>query len=561
MNISPSGQRSPDLIPESPSNSPARQAIVEPTANSEAESPRSSQRSSTLSALPEHDVRLRAVSPAAIAEAHQRQRLRVPSRTSRLRRAALDTGLAAVHAAPLALLGQAAPLNELADASAPDLAATAAVSQPSPPPQSQTSHGTSGISGWSNPMHRRASQIAAPESRTAGSTGRGTQGFAAMIQTQGLALELPPGLAVPTWPTSRSPESQGAPPFGLHQISHRGRGQPSNRRTARMIRDLMQPSPLMLADIATQWSNVGDADNNAELHARWNSFSREGGAQVFSEFLVKLTGTINADNAAFKKQTANLLTQLVDDPALRQQVFAISVDSTTACEDRVSLAFVTMLAAARAAKFRHTTFASDADAVTMQRQFHRLDLLHALARTIVNETHNTNEELETHLHLLTRHVDALQLTGTVPDMQMRWDTCSQVSPARDAAVAPTIKRQENEHFARWLSHSPSWLDYIEREDKARFDAMHEARAALFEQQFQSRLDTRLNETGLNQRDDPAAWADAERAFGKIVAEEITDQLHAGLSIDFLTARGNAHLLEPFWPAAASDEAALTTHSN
>ena len=409
-------------------------------------------------------------------------------------------------------------------------------------------------------MHRRASQISAPENRTAVSAGRGTLGFAAALQNQGITLDLPAGLAIPTWPTSHSPQSPATAPFGLHQASHRGRGQPSNRRAARMIRDLMQPSPLMLADIAIQWSNAGNADNSAALHARWNSFSSEDGAQVFGEFLVKLTGTVNADNAAFKTQTAELLAQLDSDPALRQQVFAISVDSTTACEDRVSLAFVTMLAAARAAKFRQTTFASDADAVTMQRQFHRLELLHDLAHTIVNETHNSNEELETHLHLLTRHVDALQLTGAVPKMQMRWDTCSQVSSERDATVAPTIKQQENAQFTRWLSHSPSWLDYIERDDKPRFDAMHDARDTLFEQQFAPRLAVRLSETGLNQREDPAAWVDAERALGKVVATEITDEVHAALTTDFLTARGNAHLLEPFWPTPVVDEAAPTTRS-
>lgn len=595
MNIPLPGGRLPSSPAETAGNAPPHHPIARSVATSEAGStPASpplslSPHSSQYSSSPIPDAQLQYVAPALASDAQQRHRLQPSAQGPRSRRMALDSGLHALDTVPTAVgnTATASPsalistsvVAQLSPVIAPIAASgvTAAASIPATPAaattavlehvaaaQSQSSNRTSGMPGWHDLMHRGATQIAAPMFRSTESGGRGNLGFAAMVQSQGMAVSLPPALSMPSWndsaPSSPDGDSNSAP-FRSHRPLRGGRAQPSNRRTARVIRDLMQPSPLMLADIATQWSNVGDTERAAALHARWNNFSTENGAQVFSEFLIKLTGTVNADNGPFKQQTADLLAQLDSDPVLRQHVFAISVDASSACEDRVSLAFVTMLAAARAAKFRQTTFASDADAIAIQRQFHRLDLLHDLAHTIVTETRNGEEELETHLHLLTKHVGALQLAGTVPEMDMRWDSCSAVSVERDAEVVPTIKRRENEQFARWLSRSPSWLDYIEHEDKAHFDAMHEARDTLFEQQFQARLDIRLAATGVNQTNDPTAWADAERGLGKVVSNELIDEVHLALTIDFLTARSNGHLLAPYWPEPDSATAAEAPHAS
>lgn len=332
---------------------------------------------------------------------------------------------------------------------------------------------------------------------------------------------------------------------------------PPGLRPPRLIREHLQYAPTSLEHIVASWNTAHTVEALATLQSQWHDISAEDGAHTFGEFLVRLNENINAKNLAFRQQTSDLLDQIGNDPALRQQVFAISVEATTSCEDRVSHAMVMMQTAARAAHFKQTSFATDAQAVLVQRQFHRLDLLHDMARTIVDETGNGEEELETHLHLLIRHVDALELNGSVPAMEMYFDGCSDVSDERSATIPAEIKQLENEKFAEWLAHSPSWLDYIARTDKARFDYAQDARDTLFDTEFQQRLDARLGDTGLNKNLDPATWADAERVLGKAVSEQMINEINTGLTKDFLAARGNLQLLEKYWP---DDECSVTTRA-
>ena len=306
-------------------------------------------------------------------------------------------------------------------------------------------------------------------------------------------------------------------------------------------------SPIPLEESVADWCTTDSSEALAALQSRWRTISAEDGAAVFGEFLVKLNGdNINAGSKLFRQQTADLLDQIGNDPELRKQVFDISVGATAECEDLVSHTMVIIQTAVRADRFKKTVFATDAEAVLVQRQFHRLDLLHELAQKIVDESNNKKEAIETHLHVMTRHVEALKLTELVPAIAMRWDMCSKVSPERSAEIPGEIKWQENERFAGWLAHSPSWLDYIARNDKPRFDSSQDARDTLFETEFQQRLDTRLGATGLN-KNDAEIWADAERTLGKAVSVEMLDEVNTRLTRDFLVARGNPNLLNKYWP--------------
>ena len=392
-------------------------------------------------------------------------------------------------------------------------------------------------------------------------------GFSAMLRSPSAPINLPPRVDL-----NIAPPSPGEPPHTPVQRSpassqrfRRGRVLafdesqiPAGLRPPRLIRDSMRYAPMALEEIVASWCPTGNSDALTTLQERWRIISTEDGARTFGKFLAKLNKNINTDNLSFRRQTAELLDQLSKDDALRQQVFAISVESTTSCEDRVSHTMVLMQTAARAASFKQTDFATDAQALQVQRQFHRLALLHDIARTIVDETGNGDEELETHLHLLIRHVDALELNGSVPAMDMRFDICSRISEPRSATVPAEIKRQENEQFAGWLAHSPSWLDYIARTDQTRFDTAQKARDTLFETGFQERLDARLADAGLHKADEPAVWDDAELLLGKAVFKEMIDEINSRLTKDFLAARDALHLLEKYWPDDACAVANLPT---
>ena len=398
-----------------------------------------------------------------------------------------------------------------------------------------------------SPMRRLAIQLTA----TALNTLPRAPSFAAPLQSRSQGQ-------------NRSPTDRLPPALDLANIPRLQRSflshlASTNHRRARQIGDTLESPTAALADNVIQWLSAKGSTETAATHARWREIASEGGALAFNNFFARLTSpdTVNADNPAFRQQTSALLTQVGDDPVLRQQVFAISVSATTSCEDRVSQVFVTMLAAARAARFNQTHFASDTDAVSMQRQFHRLALLHDLAHTIVTETGNAKEEIETHLHLLLKHVDALALADMIPPMALRFAACASVSAERDATIVPTIKQQENHQFAQWLAQSPSWLGYIERQEKPRFDAASDARDSAFEEQFQSRLDAHLASTGLDKVSDPNAWSDAERVAGKVITSEIMDEVYGALTKDFLAARNGEHLLDAYWPET---ECTATAHA-
>ena len=321
---------------------------------------------------------------------------------------------------------------------------------------------------------------------------------------------------------------------------------PDSLQRSLNFQDDVQEAPA-IADVIAPWIDNNNAGSHSALMTRWQEIAHEDGAEAFSTFLIRLRETVNADNPHVRQTAMELVKQLSDDPVLRQQIFAISVGATESCEDRVSHTLLMMVAAARAANFSQTHFDYDHQAISVQRQFHRLALLHTLAEEIVGETGNGKEHIETDHYLKVNHADALHLSGLVPTMAMRWATFAKVTPARDDTVVPTIKRQENAEFAQWLAHSPSWLGYVHTQVPPLFDASREKLAEALDQPFQARLDEQLRATGLNKTTDSAAWNDAERILGKTISDQIVDQFNQKLTHDFLDLRGARHLLQPHWP--------------
>ena len=327
---------------------------------------------------------------------------------------------------------------------------------------------------------------------------------------------------------------------------------PVTRHLPRVFRDEMQEMQGRSAlppvgDIVASLIGASTPISNAALAARWHDIGNEDGAAAFGAFLIQLRDTVNADNPEVRRVTVELVKQLTDDPALRAQIFAISVGATETCEDRVSHTLLMMLSTARAATFTQTPFTCDHEAIAVQRQFHRLELLHKLAEDIVGETHNGKEHLETDHYLQVKHGAALKLDGLVPKMDMRWDMCARVTPERDATIVATIKRQENDQFARWLSHSPSWMDYMRVHFETIVDKSREALTEAFDQPFRDRLDEQLRATGLDKAADPAAWSDAERILGKVLSDALTERFNRDLTHDFLDLRGVLYLLQNQWP--------------
>lgn len=72
---------------------------------------------------------------------------------------------------------------------------------------------------------------------------------------------------------------------------------------------------------------------------KWRAFETNTNAEAFSGFLDYLLETQNAKNPGFMAEVSALLMRLADDDALREKAFAITIEATERCEDRVTYTY------------------------------------------------------------------------------------------------------------------------------------------------------------------------------------------------------------------------------
>lgn len=71
---------------------------------------------------------------------------------------------------------------------------------------------------------------------------------------------------------------------------------------------------------------------------RWKRFEQENHASSFSLFLDRLSDTENfRQNSGFKAEISAWLTLLADDSGLRAKTFFMATESTSNCENRITL--------------------------------------------------------------------------------------------------------------------------------------------------------------------------------------------------------------------------------
>jgi len=167
----------------------------------------------------------------------------------------------------------------------------------------------------------------------------------------------------------------------------------------------------------------------------------------------------------------------------------------------------------------------------------RLEQLEHIAREKV-KTLNFVDEIESYLAYQVKLREPLLLTCVSPEM--RYFGAAYVTSDDLKFAEATVKRQENEAFAAWLSQWLPWKGVLSRVEPVRSEAAQAQRNEMLPT-YDAQVEANLKADGL-QHD-----ADARVAVGKQVMDTMMQDIDMTLTHDVLEARSLLPLLNTQWP--------------
>ncbi|ELI4024103.1 hypothetical protein Q7225_002598, partial [Staphylococcus pseudintermedius] len=195
------------------------------------------------------------------------------------------------------------------------------------------------------------------------------------------------------------------------------------------------------------WLTPAEADEEASAK-RWWAIGKEDDAAAFSTFLDRLKKTKNNQATDFHVQIASWISQLAQDDELRAKTFDMATESTSSCEDRVTLAMnnmksVQLVHNAEKGKFDHDI----PGLVSAGREMFRLEQLDLIAREKVKKL-RFFDEIEVFLGYQNKLKESLELTGTTEGMQ--FFGASRITELDLKAAEIQVKSAENSQFREWI---------------------------------------------------------------------------------------------------------------
>jgi len=170
--------------------------------------------------------------------------------------------------------------------------------------------------------------------------------------------------------------------------------------------------------------------DDIDAQAKWRDIANEEHAPFFAAFLRALPSTAEHTNLdtrpGLKEKIGELLDAMLDSPEFRKTCFAIAVEATESCHDRVTLSLSDMslgLISHRAEQGRYT----EKDLMDMGRSLFRLQALDKIALEMVIEqekkyhenpiAENKVDPIEVRLAYHTKLAEKLALPGIARDMK------------------------------------------------------------------------------------------------------------------------------------------------
>ncbi|WP_035609939.1 NEL-type E3 ubiquitin ligase domain-containing protein, partial [Edwardsiella ictaluri] len=249
---------------------------------------------------------------------------------------------------------------------------------------------------------------------------------------------------------------------------------------------------------------------------RWQSIGKEEDAAAFSSFLDQLKATQHNQAADFRMQIAAWLTQLEQDDELRAKTFAMAMESTSSCEDRVTLAMNNMKSVQLVHNAEKGEFDSDIPGlVAVGREMFRLEKLELIAREKV-KTLRVVDEIEVFLGYQNKLKKSLELTGITEEM--RFFGVSGITESDLQAAEIQVKTAENSQFREWILRWEPLHNVLKRTASDHWETLTDKKRQDYEREYQELYDTELEPAGLGgdleaERTIGArAMASAEKAF-------------------------------------------------
>ncbi|MGP3591896.1 NEL-type E3 ubiquitin ligase domain-containing protein [Vagococcus sp. WN89Y] len=275
---------------------------------------------------------------------------------------------------------------------------------------------------------------------------------------------------------------------------------------------------------------------------QWSAFENETNAQAFCLFLDRLAQTKNTqENPAFREYVATWLRKLVTDEILREETFALAQESTSSCEDRVTLAFNAMQQVALVREVENGAWDSKLTAlITTGREMFRLEQIEHIAREKVKSLRFV-DEIEVYLAYQTALRRELQLSSVAE--LMRFCDHSGVTQQDINYALAEVRNKENGEFAGWLPGWAPWKSALQRlypELIARLQNRHEA---AFCQLFPRRLEEELTAAGVS------TIPDAEAFVGKTIWDQMIHDQNIAITREVMLHR---YLSEEWTPVSALD---------
>lgn len=270
---------------------------------------------------------------------------------------------------------------------------------------------------------------------------------------------------------------------------------------------------------------------------RWKAFEQENHAPSFSLFLDRLSDTENfRKNSAFKAQISSWLTQLPEDDELRAKTVAMAAESTSSCEDRVTMAMNQMKTVQLVHQAEKGLFDEHIpELVAAGREMFRLAKLEEIARK-KTKTLRVVDEIEVWLGYQNRLKESLGLTSVTAEMH--FFNISRISESDLQSAEVQVKTAENSQFPAWILQWAPLRSLLQRTEPERWNALVEKKSSDYEHQYQALSDTELKPAGL------VGDTEAVRTIGTRVMASAEKAFLDGLRV--LTEQKLAGHLEPHW---------------
>ncbi|MEC5218289.1 Leucine-rich repeat (LRR) protein [Actimicrobium sp. GrIS 1.19] len=237
--------------------------------------------------------------------------------------------------------------------------------------------------------------------------------------------------------------------------------------------------PVALDQAVAGWrAEVSSPESEALNPAVWAELPRQDNASQFATFLSRMRETNDyrhaspAIRAATKQRVVELLAQLQDDPALREDCFNLAFEAVETCGDRVALRLLDMETLCLSRRMQAAIHAGEFDAnpsalVDLCKGQYRLDVLSRLAKDKV-ATMNFCDEIEVYLGYLVALSEDFDLPIKISTMlypAASGITQQDIAAARkvlsNAGLSGDEAAKNDEDYQSFLAKSPLMRSLLE----------------------------------------------------------------------------------------------------